>query len=199
MKDPVHRDCVLTISGLSLMAGIFVFAIYLPAHRACLRIRQEIAAAEQAVHEVPLRVAELDMLQQQLAKREKYLRQTATLFPEGASIHQVVQDIAHLARNSALEINRLEPLPPEQLQSYERLSFRVSFRGSFRALTTFCKGLESQTLLVAVDQIKLASESGVNAKGVQGDVVFSVYVKFNDFSKIAENSVQIRADSADIR
>jgi Tfp pilus assembly protein PilO len=197
MKDTACRDYVLTIGGLSLMAGVFVFAIYLPGHHASIRINQEIAAAEQEIRDIPIRVAELAALQQQLAKREAYLKRAAALFPARGAAHQVVQEIAHLARRAHLEIQRFEPLAPEHQQSYERMTFRLSFRGTFQGFSQFCEGLESQVLLFSIDQIRVSAENEKNKQITKGEMLLSVYMKNDDSAKIAENFVQREAKSAD--
>ena len=197
MKDPVRRDNILTITGLSLMAGVFVFAVYLPGHKACERVRGEIQAAEQSIQAIPLRLAELEKLKGDVAKRQAYLQEMQRAVPMDAAIHDVIREVSDLARQSDLQVTRLEPLKLIGYESYERFPFRLTCRGKFRSLLAFARGLEDRSRLFLVDELKLSRESKGTGEDVDGDIYFSVYRNLNDSSESDEKEKSSEVSAAD--
>ena len=197
MKDPVRRDNVLTIVGLSVISAVFVLAVYLPGHKAGARIRKEIQAAEQSIHDIPLRLAELEALQRDVDRRAAYLKQTAGLVPAMAGLHDVIQDVARSGKLAGLEVTRLEPLEPVAFKSYRGLPFRLSFRGPFRGFLEFSKGLESKSRLMSIEEISLRRQNTKDTQVIDGDIRFYVYVNDSGSLDFDENRKSADARSAD--
>jgi Tfp pilus assembly protein PilO len=197
MKDPVRRDTLLTIIGLSLIAAVFIFAVYRPMQKACSEAQREIAAADQSIRDIPLRLAELKSLEDEIRLREEYLQQHHQLIPENADLHSVLRQVTNLARNSNLSVSRLEPMPPVEYESYRVVPFRVSFTGDFRGVATFAKGLESCGRLFSIEEIALNAADDKRPLGTSGDMYFSVYARRAEISDSTENNTSQGQPGAD--
>lgn len=198
MKDTARRDSLLTVIGLALLVAFFMFFVYLPNQRAAAKLKREIAAAEQSIRDIPLRLAELESLGKELALRGGHLRETERLMPTDADVHILVRQVADLAENSGLTVTQLKPLPKTVHQSYQALPFQVGFRGGFRGIAMFLKGLEAEERLFTVEELSLAAENEQTGRSVNADMHFSVYVRCAESSESADNdasSYRLRADT----
>ena len=190
MKLPIRKHNALTIAGLSLIAGVFVFSYYLPGHRSNRTLRAEIAAAQSDVQLVPAKVAEVEGLQRHLASSAEYLGRMERLLPENSDLHSVVRQVSELARQADLQITRLEPSAPEALQSIQRIPVHLSFRGNFRGITDFLHGLETHPRLFNVDELSLTAATDKDGEDTLADMNFSVYVRDAEINDSASKSVQ---------
>ena len=198
MKDPVRRDSLLTIIGLSLLVAAFVFAVYIPGKKACAQVERDIETAEQTIRDIPLRLAELDSLQKDIRRRSEYLRRNDRLVPGTIDSHTIIAFVSRLARNSNLIEGPLEPLDVAKLKTYQIAKYHFSFSGQFRDIATFLKGLETQDRLVAVDELELTSDDSNELSTVQGKILFSVYARHAeliDFAEINDSSPQPHDDT----
>lgn len=198
MKDPVRRDSLLTVVGLALLVAVFMFVVYLPGRNAADRLEREIAAAEQSIHDVPARIAELESLGAALGLRNDFLKETEQLIPGDSDLHTVICQVADLAENCGLAVTRLEPLPKTVHQSYQTLPFRVSFRGGFRGIVTFLRGLEERARLFTIEEFSITGENEQIGDNVDADIHFSVYVRRAESSESADNNAsshRLRADT----
>ena len=110
MKDPIRRDSLITIIGLSLLVALFLFAVYLPGRQAAATVRGEIAAAERSIREIPLRIAELESLKKQINRRNDYLQQTEPLMPRAANVPTILRQVTDLAKHSDLAVTKLKAM-----------------------------------------------------------------------------------------
>lgn len=184
MKTAIPRDSILTVVGFSLITGVFLFAFYLPGLKLGAQIKADIKVAEEAIKNVPLRVAELELLQNGIAARKAYIAKAREAIPTDPDVHGVIRQVADLARNSNLQITRLEPRTAVSYASFQELPFRMSFSGPFRNVATFLKGMESRGRLFAVQEFTLKQKDERNGKPVEGDLHFSVFI---DDAEIADS------------
>ena len=199
MKDPVRRDTLLTIIGLSLMVVAFIFVIFLPGKKACAEIKREIADANKSIQEIPLRVAEVESLKKEIRKRQDYLKETDRLMPVDADLHAVIRQVAYLARNSNLDDGPLKPQPSIQHETYRVIPYQLSFTGDFRGIATFLHGLESQDRLFTVEEFDLTSRDESRPGTINGDITFSVYIRRAKVVNYNENDASSRQPRADNR
>ena len=187
MKDPVRRDTLATVVGLSVMIVFFLYAVYMPGQRACSAAERDIAAAQRAIHEIPQRLQELQLLQEQVKQREAYLASTIALMPVDANMHQVVRQVAGLAAKADLHVTRLEPLDVVDHESYQEIPYRVSLTGEFPGVAALLQGLENQARMFTVRELALSTESLSNPRIIKVDMYFAVYIRRSEISDSSGN------------
>jgi Tfp pilus assembly protein PilO len=188
MIDPVRRDSWCTVFGLAALAGAFWFAVYVPAQRNATHIRAEITAAEQAIGQVPLRVAELEMLQNEAQVRRNYLRTAERMMLREFEVHDVIAQVARLAAEARLTVTKLEPQSPIGQETYQVLPFRASFSGEYNGVVSLLRGLEQSERLFTVKEFTLSGDEGRDGNNLRGDVDFSIYVRRAGRSDFDENN-----------
>ena len=197
MTNRNRFESLLCMSGFTLMASVFLFAFYLPGHKASAVVRGEIANIEQSIRDIPLRVEELEQLRKEIEHREEYLARVQPAVPIDPDVHDLLDQVADLARNSSLSITRLQPLPIEIHESYQRLPFQLNFAGPYRGVVEFFKGIESGPRLFAVQKFSIRKENGKDKSAVQGDMQFSIYISHAEKPESDGNSGKTGSDLAD--
>jgi len=129
MKDSGKKDSILTVAGLLLLVGVFIFVFYLPGKKVGAQIQNEMTAAERDIQSVPTRVAELEMLHKKINDQQKYLERTEPAFPEQVDLHAVVERVSNMAKNNQLKISRMEL---SNLKATKSSPFTRRFPGHFR-------------------------------------------------------------------
>ena len=175
MKHFKERDGLLTVLGLAAAVAGYLLAIEVPARREAERIRGEIALAQQAVRDVPLRVAELSSLQERVAERRRRLAAFRQAIPADGGLHTVLREVARLAEMSKLKVTRLEPLPPSAQASYQQLGIRMTISGEFHGIIGFLRALETRDRLFTFEQCSFRHELGGETSPIEADIHFSVY------------------------
>lgn len=198
MKDTQRRDSLLTVMGLAVLVAAFVFLLYLPGRRRADSLRQEMQQADQVIRDVPLRLAELESLNGEIARRTAYLAETQPLFLSDAGQQTIVGQVAELARQAGLTIARQEPLPLVEHKSFRAMPFRVTIHGSFQGICQFLYGLERQEHLITVDELTFHAQSRQTAQAVLAEVSFSVYVMNGNRADSRDNDDSSTPRTADI-
>lgn len=194
----LRRESVLSTLGFMLVAGVFVFAVYIPQHKAIGRVKEEIAASERSIRDVPTRVAELESLRADINRRMEFVNHARPSVPVNPDVHGVIHQVAELARNCDLQVWRLEPQTGTMHESYQSLPFKLSFSGPYRSMLEFVSGLESSERLFHTQRFTIKQKNARFGSNVDGDMDFVIYVnhaKSNDFSKNNDSSSSTPADT----
>lgn len=197
MKSKLRIDSWVTIVGLTVLVAAFLIGAFLPERKRVARVRREIAETEQAIRDIPVRLAELELLERQINDRREHLNEAAALVPAETEMHVVLNQVARLAADADLTVTRLEPLPAVPYASYRAVPFRISFSGPFRGIALFLQGLESRPRLVAVEELSLKGEPAGSGDPAQGDVYFVVYARNADPAGSAENNTRSAGRATD--
>lgn len=185
MTHSIRRDGVITIASVSIVAAGFFLVAYLPGRNAAVPVTRNIQAAEQSLREIPVRIAELELLSGRIGRLQNYLESVEPVIPAGADVHSIIGHVAGLASENKLKVTRLEPLPPVAAASYEVLPFRVHLSGSFEGIVRFLNGLERHGRLFAVDELSLNQPTKRHRSPVDVEMKFSTYVRHAEFADIS--------------
>lgn len=197
MKSALRKDNVLSILGTAGIVGFFVFVIYLPNERACQAARRDILQANRIIDEMPHRIALASEQQKRVAARQDMVRQLDHLLDSEDELHVVLQRVADLAKGAGLRVDRIQPQPLVNRETFRSVPYQISVFGSFRRIASFLKGLESEPTLFVVDRLSLKSESEKAGAVLRADMTFSVFVKRESFAGSAEKSDRPTPTQAD--
>lgn len=195
---PLHRDSLLTMTGFTVAAATFIFALYLPGHRDSIKVKAEIKSAEDSIREIPGKLAALERLTKDIEQSRSYLTKNRRLMPTDSDVGGVLREVSDLARNAGLQINRLEPQPPVEHETYIAQPFVLKFTGGFRGVMFFLRGLETRTRLYHIEEFSLKQENERIGETVETDMKFLVFSKRMDLPDSAENDGRTAGVAADI-
>jgi len=186
MKNAIQRDSIMTVVSVAIVAALFVFTAYLPGRRSAIPINRSIDAAEQRLREIPVRIAELELLDAQIDRLETYLEEVDSVVPQEADLHSIIGEVAGLAKASQLKVTRLEPMPPVIANAYDVVPFRVNLSGSFAGVVEFLNGLSDQDRLFAIDELSMSHPTRQAGDSITVEMRFSTYVLRVENSGFAE-------------
>lgn len=186
MKPDKWTDNAAVGVGLAAILAAFFGLVIRPGREAAVEYHRQIAAADHAIREVPARLAEVQWLQTQVARRRDYLQRTTVQFPAEPALESVVQQVAQLARECGLAVTRQEPLPSVRYVTLCKRPLRLSVSGFFESFARFLQGLEKLPRLIAIENVSLSSQDGGISGAVQGMLSISVYDQFAEDSDSAD-------------
>lgn len=197
MKRLARHDTLIAIIGTAVLTGVYYWGVICPGHSAARDIKAELAQTQVRMGELPAMMLEQTRLQSELDAQREKLAQVELFLPEESHESQVLQEVAGLAHQSGLTIDRLEPLPTIKFASYSAHPFQLNCQGDFREITRFLNGLETRPRLVTFGSIALVrpnENSGDRSQRlIQATVRFSVYSRQLNSTEVAENTVSRRA------
>ncbi|MDB5342651.1 MAG: hypothetical protein JWP89_1028 [Schlesneria sp.] len=197
MKLLARHDTLIAIIGTAVLTGVYYLGVICPGHSAARDIKAELAQTQARMGELPAMMLEQTRLKSELEAQRERLAQVKLFLPEESHESQVLHEVASLAHQSGLIVNRLEPLPTVKFASYSTHSFQLNCRGEFREITGFLNGLETRPRLVTFGGIALVrkndSTGETSKRQIQATVHFSVYSRQLNSTEVAENTVSRRA------
>lgn len=197
MKNLLKNDMLVTVGSLSVVVFGYLIFIFVPGMNRQEAIEDQIMAAEEDIQSVPLRTAELNLLDDHVDERRAFLASTSERMSMNADTHVIIGQVAQLAESAGLVVTRFEPLAADVHQSYRSMPFTLSFRGVYPSMVAFLRGLEQRQRIFAISEFKLNLENERTAKVVEGEIKFSVYVRHEDFSVSTENEAGTKQRIAD--
>ncbi len=197
MKGSLKRDNLLTIVGTVLTVGFFVLVVYLPGERACQAARNEITIANRTIDATPMLMLEASQQEQKRGQRLEALRQLDRLLDDENELHGVVHKVANLAHSAGLKMDRIQPLPAVNRETYRVVPFQVTISGNFRRIAQFLHGLESQPTLFSVERFSVKCETEQAGDALKADMTFSVFVKRASFAGFDEKNASPTKAQAD--
>jgi Tfp pilus assembly protein PilO len=168
------------MAGFTVAVATFIFALYLPGHRDSIRVKTEIKSAEESIREIPGKLAALERLTKEVDSNRAYLGKNRRIIPTDPDIGGVLREVTDLARDAGLQVNRLEPQPPVEHETYVALPFVLKFTGGIRGVMFFLRGLESRARLFHVEGLAMKQENERAGENVETDMKFLVFPKRAD-------------------
>lgn len=197
MKGSLKRDNLLTIVGTILTVGFFVLVVYLPGERACQAARNEITIANRTIDATPMLMLEASQQEKKRGERLAALRQLDRLLDDENELHGVVHKVANLAHSAGLKMDRIQPQPAVNRETYRVVPFQVTISGNFRRIAQFLHGLESQPTLFSVERFSVKCETEQASDALKADLTFSVFVKRASFAGFDEKNASPTKAQAD--
>jgi Tfp pilus assembly protein PilO len=202
VKFLARHDTLIAIIGTAVLTAGYYWGIASPGRAAARTIENEITQAQTRISEFPNILAERSLLQSKLEVNREQAIQMETELPADSDVSDVLHQVASLARQSGLTINRLEPLPGVEFSSYTAHPFHLVCRGEFKDVVRFLSGLEQQPRLVSFSNVDFTrgndrQPDGDAANAVQTNITFNVYSKHSKSTKPAENTMSFRSPSSD--
>lgn len=69
----------------------------------------------------------------------------------------LLTQITEIAKNSKLDIESIEPLPPKQIPPYSYVPFKIKTTCTFKELVNFIEQVESSPYILSIESLKLES------------------------------------------
>lgn len=202
MKFLARHDTLIAIIGTAVLTAGYYWGIASPGRAAARTIENEITQAQTRISEFPNILAERTLLQSRLVEKREQLNQMEQVLPVDSDVSDVLHQVASLAQQSGLTINRLEPLPGVEFPSYTAHPFHLSCRGEFKDVVLFLSGLELQPRLVSFSNVDFTRGNEGQSEGdpkslIQTNITFNVFSAHAKSTKLAANTMSFRSQPSD--
>ena len=180
----------LTLAGLT---AAFLAAVLLPGRRSEAALRAEIELAQADIARGPAVLEQLRQANQQIAAQQKYLAAARAAIPLGEN-PGVLGHLSRVALANRLRVVRLEPETSLPHASYVAHPYRLEFRGDFGSLMAFLRGLEQESRLFAITELR--AHQAPNRTGwvdLEGSLQFAVYAGIVSPAKSSEENGSLAA------
>lgn len=168
------RGLIVTIAAITGVVG-YVFAVFLPGQRSMARQRQELRDKQQFIAAAAMNTAEAATLEEQMkAARQHVDRWRTHSAPESVGAN-LFGEIAALATESGVSLQRLTPQDPAALATLKQQTLDLKVEGNFSQLLEFLQGIESrpETIWVPRFELQSSAEDGKKVQCALSLVVFA--------------------------
>lgn len=154
--DPTQRNWML--GGLALLVLILPFRMYLLAPRQ--DDNAELLERVESLEVVNRRAEVLSAqgggdLEDRLALYERHVDRLEELIPAREEVAELVDDVQTLARTVDVEVQILEPQPPEPGEYYTRTSYNMAVVGEYHAVGRYLAEIASLPRIVTPTQVDI--------------------------------------------
>jgi type IV pilus assembly protein PilO len=155
-EDPTQRRwLLLTVVALVLIVPYYMYVLT-PRQEANAAVDQRV----QALVTLNRRAAVIDAqggdeLEQRLALYERHVSRLEQLIPAEEEVAALVDDIGTRARSLRVDLQGLQPQPPEPGEYYDRTSYNMSVIGEYHSVGRFLAEIASLSRIVTPTQVDL--------------------------------------------
>ena len=187
MKNFLTRETIYTFGAVGILVTIFMFAIFFPSQKRCSVQKKRITNARKSITELPVKQAELNGLRRSIEQKQTHFDRIGQMVPANTDLGGVYEMVAELAKSSKLTISQ-EALQTVEHKSYTVLPFRLNLVGDYHSIVSFLYGLEKRDRLFSIRELTLNCQNERKPELVEGDMIFWVYSRHNDFGDHNDNN-----------
>ncbi len=133
---------VLITGAIALVAIVYVFFVFLPAHRVIRQSQQELREMQQHIVQADGLLVTMQELQQNLAATQKLTKIWKQSAPTAGNLTPCFAKISEEAQLAKVRIVRLDPQPAKQRQTLQENAVALSLEGNLNGIFEFFRRLE---------------------------------------------------------
>ena len=169
LKLPLYQRVLVLVILLALLAGTFVYFIYIPAQEQLdkkqarnNKLLIELQESRRIANNLPRFKAEYEAMKKQLDLALNEL-------PNKKEIPSLLKNIAGLARDNGLEVLQFKPGNESTKNFYAEVPVSLDLKGSYHQMALFCQSVANMARIVNIKDLKLDKP-----KQVDGDTILSI-------------------------
>lgn len=131
-----HRILIL-LGTLALLAGLFVYFVYMPKNQEIDRYEREIASLDQQIAKAKLAKKRLDEQRMKKELVETQFQEALRLLPNEREIPNLLRTITQLGRESNLEFRLFSPKNEREKDFYKEIPVSMEVSGLYHDVAVF--------------------------------------------------------------
>jgi type IV pilus assembly protein PilO len=150
---------ILILVAVALLAGLFVYYVYIPMLDEKATAEENMTKARQKVEEGRLKVRKLDELVQANQKLDQDLKSAQVLLPTNEQLTGLLDSMNNLVKDSGLKLNDWKRVKSvtDSSKLYTQTVISVNVHGSYHELGKFMEQLDDMARLVTVSNLDMSS------------------------------------------
>lgn len=142
-----------------LVAGAFVWFVYLPKTEEIQKTRQEIAGLEQRLVKARVTAARLKKFEAEWAEVDTQFKEALKLLPNTKEIPTLLKTITQLGSDSQLEFRFFSPQREKMQDFYVEIPVSIEIKGNYHNVAVFFDKIGAMERIVNILNVTMAPEA----------------------------------------
>ncbi|MBN1849531.1 MAG: type 4a pilus biogenesis protein PilO [Deltaproteobacteria bacterium] len=135
IKMPVR---IAIVSGtLVLLAGLFVWFVWLPKTEEIKKTKQEIENLERQITQARIKAKDYEKLNQTKAKVDNQFQEALLLLPNEKEIPSLLRKLTELGAEAQLDVRSIQPQSERPKEFYLEIPIAIEVRGEYHNVAVF--------------------------------------------------------------
>jgi type IV pilus assembly protein PilO len=169
LKLPSSKKIFILIGILCVIAGIYLYLLYLPSQNEMKILKTELDKLMKEANQGKMIARDLDKFKAQVKELREELDKALTQLPNEKEIPDILKSISRLGKESSLEFTLFKPKPEEPQQFYARVPIDLVMTGSYHNIGLFFDKIGKLPRIINVIDFNMTRAKEV--KGREMDIV----------------------------
>lgn len=154
IKMPVR--IVILVGTVVVLAGLFVWFVYLPKTEEIAKTKDEIAAIEQKLNKAKVMVKRLKQFEAQIAELDTQYKEALKLLPNTKEIPTLLKTITQLGADAQLEFRLFSPQRERPQDFYLEIPVSIEVSGTYHNVAVFFDKVGAMERIVNILNVSMA-------------------------------------------
>jgi type IV pilus assembly protein PilO len=166
LKLPTPKKVLILVIILCAMAGLYLYAFFLPAQEELNVTQRELSKLENELNNSKAIARDLQKYKEQVAKLNEELKNALTQLPNEKEIPEILKTISSLGKESNLEFTLFRPKPEQPQQFFTNVPIELVAFGSYHNVGIFFDKVSKLPRIINVVDFNLTKAK--DAKDLKG-------------------------------
>lgn len=171
----IEKDQILTLAAVAILAGVFVFAIWMPGRQRSDQLDRRIDKARVELGMTPVARQELLALHSEVNRLQSVINGAQQYVPVDDEIAAVVRGINESLRIHGVTEQEMITRQSEYYADYAAIPVTIEFRSSFPAVFGTLRQIEQMPRLIRVDRLTVQGDADNPARPLEVQVQLSTF------------------------
>lgn len=137
VKLPKSQKILILVCLLGVIAGLYIYSVYLPTKEELEKKKVEVNRLEKQVLELEAIAANMKRFQDQAAKLREELGLAMAQLPTSKEIPSLLANVSNLGKETGLEFLLFRPTPEVSREFYAEIPVEMKVRGTYKDVAIF--------------------------------------------------------------
>ena len=157
LKLPLYQRVLILVSLMLVIAGLFVYLMYLPLREEMANLKQKDASLHSKIQEDQRIADNLPQFKAEFEKMEALLNDALTELPNEKEIPNLLTSITALAKENGLNVTLFKPGAEKSKGFYAEVPVELKMVGSYHEVALFSDAVAKLPRIVNINNLTLAS------------------------------------------
>ena len=164
LKLPTPKKVLILVVILCGMAGLYLYAFFLPRQEELNGVRRELSKLENELNNSKAIARDLQKYNEQVAKLNEELRNALTQLPNEREIPEILKTISNLGKESNLEFTLFRPRPEQPQQFFANVPIELVALGNYHNVGIFFDKVSKLPRIINVVDFTLTKAKDIKGK-----------------------------------
>lgn len=171
----------ISVALFVLLAGGFIYFLYLPKHKHIDRLNTDLEKLEKKLKTAKRNAKDLKQFQAKMKEAEAQFQMALKKLPEKEEIPSLLSSISNSGQQVGLEFLLFEPKAEKKKEFYAEIPVAMNIKGDYHNLALFFDQVARLSRIVNIQNIKITNSKAKNTRDLSTKCMAVTY-KFVDTS-----------------